>query len=182
MTRLSAIAAIATLAAIGTASAATAATPAPSPVAVTSSAPAATAAPAASAVSDGVKVFQGRVALTVHNDTNQTMHVYMNGKTISGVVSEDVAPGQTLRAAGHTLASGQDVTGTITYANGTSVDFWGYNPDFGYPSVGFGHGSNWERFYVDETHTFTENGHNFSVTRHGDLDIGGGKDFHIHAR
>jgi outer membrane receptor for ferric coprogen and ferric-rhodotorulic acid len=130
-------------------------------------------------VDQQVGVLQGRVALTVHNDSAQTIHVRMDGKSISGIVEKDLAPGDSLRAAGHTLASSQDVSGTITYPNGDKVPFWGYNPDIGYPSVGFGNGSNWERFSVGETQQFSEGGHSFSVHRNGDLDIGGGKDFQI---
>lgn len=150
---------------------------APAPAAA-SAAPAA-AAPAAQVreVNDPVKAFQGRVILNVKNTTDQKIHVTMNGKSISGVVEKDLAPGESLRAAGHTLASSQDVSGSIRYASGSTVDFWGYNPEFGYPSVGFGDGSNWERFYVDETHNFTEAGHDFTVKRSGD--VTGGKDFHI---
>ena len=129
-----------------------------------------------------VGVVQGRVALTVHNDTNQTIHVQMNGKSISGNVEKDLAPGESLRAAGHTLASSKDIDGVITYSNGDRVPFWGYNPDIGWPSVGFGDGSNWKRFSVGETQQFSEGGHNFSVHRNGDLDIGGGKDFQISVR
>lgn len=143
-------------------------------------------APAAAAVvsQDGgqVGVVQGRVALTVHNDTSSTIHVAMDGKSITGKVEQDLAPGDSVRAAGHTLASGQDVSGVVTYANGDKVPFWGYNPDIGYPSVGFGDGSNWKRFSVGETQSFTEKGHSFSVHRAGDLDIGGGKDFQISVR
>ena len=116
---------------------------------------------------------------SVINDSKEAVHVRMDGKSITGIVEKDLAPGESLRAAGHTLASSQDVSGTITYSNGDKVPFWGYNPDIGWPSVGFGDGSNWERFSVGETHHFTESGHQYSVHRNGDLDIGGGKDFQI---
>jgi len=106
--------------------------------------------------------------------------VTMNGKSISGVVSKDLAPGESLRAAGHTLASGQDVNGSIRYASGSVVYFWGYNPEFGYPSVGFGDGPNWQRFSEDETHNFTQAGHDFTVKRTSD--VTGGKDFHINVK
>ena len=153
---------------------------APAMAAPTPAAPAVSAAAPAVQVqqaNDPVKALQGRVILNVKNTTAQTIHVTMNGKSITGVVDKDLAPGESLRAAGHTLASSQDVSGTVTYSNGSKVSFWGYNPEFGYPSVGFGDGSNWERFYENETHNFTEAGHHFTVKRAGDQI--GGKDFYI---
>ncbi len=170
---LVATAGIATAGVLGITATAVAA-PAPAAAALTA------AAPAAGTTGDGqVTVVQGRVALTVTNDSKEAVHVRMDGKSITGIVEKDLAPGESLRAAGHTLASSQDVSGTITYSNGDKVPFWGYNPDIGWPSVGFGDGSNWERFSVGETHHFTESGHQYSVHRNGDLDIGGGKDFQI---
>ena len=129
-----------------------------------------------------VKVVQGRVALTVKNTTDKPITVYMNGHSITGEVTKTLAPGETLRAAGATLSSGKDVEGYITFANGSKVALWGYNPDIGYPSVGFndfgasGYGT-WERFYENETQSFERAGHTFDVTRGTDHDMV--KDFQI---
>lgn len=135
--------------------------------------------PAYSSTDDGrLQVFQGRVAITITNETAQAVTVNATGYSISDKVSKTLQPGDSVRVAGHAL-SGNDVVGTMTYADGSKVSFWGYNPEFGYPSIGFGDGSNWDRYYVDEQIDKSENGHDFTVKRHGDLDLGGGKDFRI---
>lgn len=181
--RFARVMATVSLAAAATVGVTSAASAAPAP-AVAHTAPSATTARAAvsTPAHDPLRVMQGRVGLTVTNTTNETIHVWMNGQSISGIKEADLAPGESLRAAGHTLASGKDITGEITYKDGTTVDFWGYNPDFGYPSVGFGDASNWQRFYVDETYMFVEQGRRYEVTRHADLDAGGGKDFRIQVK
>lgn len=123
-----------------------------------------------------VGVFQKALMLTVHNKTSQMIYVSMEENSRS--VKKNLAPGETIRTAGHTYFS-KDVTGFIDYADGKRVAFSGINPDFGSPRVAIGNNSH--KFSVNETHDYTEDGHNFTVKRNADLDSGG-KDFHIFAR
>ena len=86
------------------------------------------------------------------------------------------------------LLGAHDLWADMRFADGSTVHMWEYNPSFNYPSVGFGDGSNWNRYYVNETFNKTENGHTFTVTRNPDPDVpwkelgdhGYVKNFHIH--
>lgn len=172
-----AIVGLAAVTAVGFAGAASAAAPAASTPATAAAGSSSSRAPAGP-----VKFMQANVIITFTNFTNETVHVRMDGRNFSGVEERDLLPGDHMRAEGHTAASSQDLSGVITYQNGQSVSFWGYNPMIGDPSVGFGSGSNWQRFIITDTYTFTESGHKFIVERASDDDYSGAKIFSIRAR
>ena len=101
------------------------------------------------------------------NDSKEAVHVRMDGKSITGIVEKDLAPGESLRQrATAGLEPGR--LGTITYSNGDKVPFWGYNPDIGRPSVGSGTASNWSGSASARIHHFTESGHQYWSTATGD--------------
>jgi hypothetical protein len=52
--------------------------------------------------------------------------------------------------------------------DGKSVDMWGKNSEIWRPSIGFGDGSNWDRYSVDQSRDKSEGGKDFTVTRNSD--------------
>ena len=77
-------------------------------------------------------------------------------------------PGMTGSVAGQEV-SGTDVYVKVDYLrDGKSVDMWGKNSEIWRPSIGFGDGSNWDRYSVDQSRDKSEGGKDFAVTRNSD--------------
>lgn len=111
------------------------------------------------------------------NTTNEPVTVSVNSYFKSNIliktITRTLAPGQLLEmgAGQNEKFNSDDVNGTITYQDGTSVFFraaspWGL---FRSPWAGFGHGSNYARFEpllnLPQATDFKENGKSFTISR-----------------
>jgi hypothetical protein len=114
---------------------------------------------------DPAKLFAGGVRMHYKNDTDQKIKLTSEAKYPTTVYLD---PGMTGSVAG------QEVTGTDIYVHldylreGKSVDMWGKNSEIWRPSVGFGDGSNWDRYSEGQSRDKSESGKNFTVTRDSD--------------
>ena len=99
------------------------------------------------------------------NDTDQKIKLTSTAKYPTTVFLD---PGMTGSVAGQEV-SGTDVYVKVDYLrDGKSVDMWGKNSEIWRPSIGFGDGSNWDRYSVDQSRDKSEGGKDFTVTRNSD--------------
>lgn len=113
-------------------------------------------------------LFSNQVYVSVTNKTGKPLHVKLVsphcGRVVETTLGTKGSEIQTIGIVGSTF-SGNDVEGTITYPDNSTVDLWAYNPSVGQPSLGFGTGDNWDHYAERETNEKTENGHSFHVLR-----------------
>ncbi|HAM21221.1 MAG TPA: hypothetical protein DCQ04_02905 [Actinobacteria bacterium] len=118
-----------------------------------------------SAQENPVQLFAGGVRMHYKNDTDQKIKLTSTAKYPTTVFLD---PGMTGSVAGQEV-SGTDVYVKVDYLrDGKSVDMWGKNSEIWRPSIGFGDGSNWDRYSVDQSRDKSEGGKDFTVTRNSD--------------